>query len=36
MKRGLGSKWSQINQRIGGVKGVLKLDNGEKKLPRLV
>ena len=31
-----GSKWSQINQRIGGVKGVLKLDNVEKKLPRLV
>lgn len=30
------SKWSQVNSRIGGVKGLLRLDNVEKKLPRLV
>ena len=30
------SKWQEVNQRIGGVKGVLKIENGEKKLPKLV
>ena len=30
------AKWNEVNNRIGGVKGVIKMDNGEKKLPRLV
>jgi hypothetical protein len=30
------SRWKSVNQRLGGVKGVLKIDEGEKKLPRLV